>query len=435
MNNLRPFQIVILAAFGFLAVIAVIFLTLFQAERSQEELAYGERVLIWGTLSSSAFNEMFQEIQHNDKAFNVVEYRQMSEDTFGENLVDAIAEDRSPDLIVLRSDSLVDQRVKLLPIPYETIKERDFRDTYADGADFFALEDGIYGIPFAIDPMVMYWNRDMFSSNGLASAPTSWEEIVGTVIPALTARDMSRNVLKSAVSFGEYRNVAHGKNILMLLLLQSGSQMVLQEGKRYLVNLNEPILSGSRAPLEAAVQFYTDFSNVNSPLYSWNRAMPTDKNVFLAGDLGLYFGLGSEYSDIGEKNPNLNFDIAPVPQGANATALRTSADIYAFAIPRASKNVQGAFGVANVLGSEQYVDGLVKKLHMSPARRALIAKGDSNLYREVILQSALIARAWLDPQPKESDAILMQMIEDVVSNRERINDAVNDAVDRLILVY
>jgi len=338
-------------------------------------------------------------------------------------------------LIVLKSDALVDQRAKLLPISYDTIKQRDYRDTYVDGAEIFALEDGVYGIPFAIDPMVMYWNRDLFSSNGLAQAPTSWEEIVSTVVPALTIRDTQRNVLQSAVSFGEYRNIAHGKNMLMLLLLQSGSKMVLQEGNRYLVNLNEPIIEGSRAPLEAAVQFYTDFSNVNSPLYSWNRGMPTDKNVFLSGDLGLYFGLGSEYQDIGEKNPNLNFDVAQVPQGANATALRTYGDMYAFAIPRASKNIKGAYAVANVLSSAKYVTGLVQNLHMSSARRAVIAAGDSNPYRQVVLQSALISRAWFDPQAKESDAILMQMIEDVVSNRSRISDAVADAIDRLILVY
>lgn len=432
---MRPFQIALLAGFGLLAVIAIIFLSIYQSERKKEELAYGERVVIWGTLSESIFKDSFQEIAKKDKAFNAVSYIQVPFDVFESELVNAIAEGRSPDMIVLQSDALVKLRAKLLPIPYDTLAERDFRDAYVDGAEIFAFEEGTYGLPFAIDPMVMYWNRDMFASNGIAQVPATWEAIVSEAVPRLTVRDNNRNVLKSAVAFGEYRNIVNAKNILMLLALQSGSKMVLQEEGEYKVQLNQGLSEGARAPFEAALQFYADFSNVNSPLYSWNRSLSSDKDRFLAGDLGLYFGLGSEYSDIGEKNPNLNYDIAAVPQGAGATALRTSGHMYAFALPRASKNVQGAYAAALMMTHKENVQGLVEGLHMSPARRDLIAAGDENFYRKVILQSALITRSWLDPDMKQSDGIFLQMVEDVVSNRARIGSAVGDAVDRLILAY
>lgn len=435
MSNIRPFQIVLLAIFGLLAVLALIFLSVFQSQRKQQEFAYGEKVTVWGTFPQSVFKDLIHQIGRDDKAFNVVQYTQVNPATFSTDLVNAIAEGHSPDVIILKSDNLVTLRTKLIPISYSTISERDFRDTYTDGASFFALEDGIYGIPFAIDPMVMYWNRDMFSSAGLAQAPTTWESIVSDVVPHLTTRDDSRNVLKSGVAFGEFSNIARAKNTLMLLLLQSGSQMVTQNGTQYKVNLDTPLVQGARPPLQAAVQFYTDFSNVNSPLYSWNRAKPTDKDAFLAGDLGLYFGLGSEYGDIGDKNPNLNFDIAMVPQGAGATALRTFADMYAFAIPRAAANKQGAFAVASILANAKNAPVIDTAIGMSSARRDVIAQGDENLYRKIILQSALIARSWLDPNPNSSDAIFKQMIEDVVSNRARISDAASDAVNRLMLAF
>ncbi len=72
---------------------------------------------------------------------------------------------------------------------------------------------------------------------------------------------------------------------------------------------------------------------------------------------------------------------------------------------------------------------------MSSARRDVIAQGEDDLYRKIIIQSALISRAWLDPDPLKSDAIFMQMVEDIVSNRARIGESVNDAIDRLILAY
>jgi len=435
MKNMRPFQIVLLAIFGFLAVIALIVLSAFQADRREKELVYGERVVVWGTLPQNSIKYVFQEISRADKAFNAVEYYEVPEESFDEELVNAIAEGRSPDLIILRSDALVTHRAKLYPIPYDTLSQRDFKDAHVDGAEIFAFEEGIYGVPFAINPMVLFWNRDLFSSNGLSQAPTTWESIVSDVVPRLTVTDTNHNVNQSGLAFGEYRNLAHAKETLMLLAIQSGSQMVAEENKRYRVRLNTPIQEGARAPLEAAVQFFTDFSNVNSPLYSWNRSMPLDKSAFIAGDLGLYFGLGTEVKELQDKNPNLNFDIAMVPQGSGATALRTYGDIYAFSIPRATKNAQGAFAALRVLTSSQYGPMLASSVGMSSSRREAIAKGDENLYRQVIIESALISRAWLDPSREESGKVFMTMIEDIASNRARIGEAVNDAIDRLTLVY
>lgn len=432
---MRPFQIGLLAFFGILAVLAIIFLSAYQAERSEEENLYGNKVVIWGTLSKDKFRNVLQDIAITDKAFNVVEYTQISESTFDNDFVNAIAEGRTPDLIILRSDALVTHRAKLYPIPYSSYSRRDFQDTFIDGAELFALAEGLYALPFMVDPMIMYWNRDMFASNGLAQAPVTWESIVSEVVPRLTIKDTSRNVLQSAVSFGEYRNVERAKEMLMLLALQSGSKMVTIDRSKYEINLNAPLVTGARAPLEAALQFYTDFSNVNSPLYSWNRSLPKDKDTFLAGDLGLYFGFGSEIDDIEGKNPNLNFDVAVVPQGSGATARRTYGDFYAFAIPRATKNAQGAFGVSRVLSSTKYAQVLAQTFDMSSARRDNISAGDADLYRKIIIESALIARGWYDPNGAKSDAVFMQMVEDVVSNRLRIGQAVSDAVQRLILAY
>lgn len=435
MTNIRPFQIILLAVFGLLAVVALIFLSAYQIERQEKERAYGDRVVIWGTLPQELFRDAFQSISRVDKAFNVVEYRQFPEDSFDTELVNAIAEGRSPDLIVLRSDAIVTHRAKLYPIPYDTMPRRDFQDTYIDGAEIYALPEGFYGIPFAVDPLILFWNRDLFSSNAIAQPPSTWEALVSDIVPKLTIRDTSRNVTQSAVAFGEYRNVEHGKETLLLLALQSGSKMVTTDENKYDVQLNMSIDGGARAPLESAVQFYTDFSNVNSPLYTWNRSLPTDKDAFIAGDLGIYFGFASEIEDIEGKNPNLNFDVAQVPQGAQATALRTVGDFYAFSIPRASTNASGAYKVAQVLASEANTEFLAKEAGMSSVRRSIIAAGDQSLYGKVILDSALIARTWYDPSNSESDGVFMQMVEDIVSNRARIGEAVGDAIDRLTLSY
>jgi ABC-type glycerol-3-phosphate transport system substrate-binding protein len=433
--NMRPFQIILLASFGLIALVAIVFLGGYKATPSAEEVVYGNEVIIWGTLDAEVFDVVFRNIAQEDKAFAVVKYYSIDERDFDDELINAIAEARSPDLIVLGADSMVKHRAKLLAIPYESLPLRDYRNTYVDGAQIFALKDGVYAVPFAVDPLMLFWNRDLFASHGLAQAPVSWEEVVVSVVPKITSTDSNRDVIQSALAFGEFRNVLHAKEVLMLLALQSGSKMISENDQGYVVNLDQSTVQGARAPLEAALQFYTDFSNSNSPSYTWNRAMAEDKNSFIAGDLALYFGFGSEAENIDKKNPNLNFDITSVPQGGVATALRTYGEFYGFAIPRAAKNPQGAFAAANTITSVKYVDELTRGLNLAPVRRDLVAKGDSSPYRSAMLQSALIARSWLDPDPEASTGIFMQMVEDVVSNRARVGEAVGDAIKRLVLEY
>ncbi|MFM2381422.1 MAG: hypothetical protein RLZZ76_189 [Candidatus Parcubacteria bacterium] len=435
MNTLRPFQLVLLAFFGLLAVIALIFLSLYQANKQSEKLAYGDRVQIWGTLPQDTFKQLFQEITKTDKPFSAVEYRQFDERTFDDELVNAIAEQQSPDLIVLSSDALVSQRAKLFPIPYESFPVRDYKDTFIDGAELFMFAEGIYGIPFAIDPLVMYWNRDLLATNAIANPPRTWEEVVNVVVPKVSQKTDTREITQSGIAFGEYRNIENAKEILMMLALQTGSRLTQAEEHKYLVALNEAQSDSVSRPFESVLQFYTDFSNVNSPLYSWNRAVSSAKATFLGGDLALYFGKGSELRDIADKNPNLNFDMAQVPQGANATVFRTYGMMYAFAIPKEASNPQGAYAVARVLSGQAQAKALTESLGMASVRRDLIRAGSDNAFMRVLQQSALIARAWLDPQRTKSADIFKQMVEDVVSNRSRVGDAVGDAVDRLELVY
>jgi len=440
MSSLRPFQIVLLAVFGVLAIAAVIMLTTFQSKKDTQEQVYGESVIIWGTLSQDAFIPILQDIVRTNKAFSVVEYRQFDKDTFDFDLVNAIAEGRSPDLVVLSSNAITTHRSKLVPISYENLPLRTFKDTFIDGANIFAFTEGIYGIPFAVDPLVLYWNTALLSTQGFAQAPLYWEDFAGepNIVSKLTKHDPTgRNVLQSGLAFGGFTNIAHAKQTLLMFALQLGSKMTVAESDLYIVALDQSQVAVSSTPLQKVMEFYTQFSNPGYvPTYSWNGAMKLDTTEFLSGTLSLYFGLGSEYVRLQEKNPNLKFDIAQVPHGKNATVYPTYGDFYAFAIPRATKNIAGAYAVANVLASKDTMKKLSLSLHMAPARRDLISEGDSDPYRSVVLKSALLAQGWLDPGDQKSDEIFKQLVEGIVSQGSlRIADAVNDAIDNLTLAY
>lgn len=434
MTSLRPFQIIIIAVFAVLAIVAVFLLMNFQGQQQAEEQRFGRGIVIWGSLPSDTMKAVLGELGKQDKAFESVSYRRVNASSFDETFVNAIAEGRGPDVVLLSNTDIVKHRSKLLAISYESIDLRQFRDDYIDGAEIFAFQDGVYALPLGVDPLVMYWNRDLFATGGLAQPPTTWEFMVESVVPSLVVRDNQRNILQAALAFGEVRNVRNAKEVLLLLALQSGSQLIYEDERgRYQIDLDQS--RGGLPPLEAAVSFFTRFSNPNNTLYSWNRIEPVDRNAFTAGDLAMYFGFGSELAAIQAQNPNLNFDVAAVPQGASATIKRTFGNFYGFAIPRSAPNTAGAFEVMGRLTSPAVASALNDGYNLAPVRRTELARQPEGVFQQVINTSALTARSWLDPDNAATDDIFLTLVEDTVAGRDDLSSLIDDAVDRIKLAF
>lgn len=431
MPKIRPFELTLIIIFVLAALIGVFVISNRTGGSNGPTSVIGTSFSIWGTVDAEPVNAFLKEMANTDKSLGVIRYRQIDPRSFESELVNAIAEGNSPELILVPHTFLVSLRTKLQSIPFTTVPERTFRDTYVDGAGIFMLSDGIYGYPFAVDPLVMYWNRDLFSSGGLAQPPKTWESFLNETAPALTRRDSQFEITQSAVAMGEYANVRHAKEILAMLFLQAGSTMVDEQNQAYKVTLNKNTATGI-PPAEAVIAFYTQFSSPSKAQYSWNRAKPEDRRSFVQGSLAMYFGMGSERVALELENANLNFDMAEVPQGSGATVRRNYGEFYAFAIPRGAKNQRGAFTVAQLFGfNAQNADMLRKGLGMAPVHRSLIGSSSSDIYESILGQAALVARGWLDPDPEGSNGVFRQMIESASASTGRTSEIISDTVHRL----
>lgn len=431
---MRPFQIGLLAAFGIIAMGSLALLATYQGFGGLAENPYGEEVVIWGTFDETSFTRVIQEIGRVDRDFQVVEYVQKDERLFEEELVNAIAENRAPDVVLISHEDLVKLRAKMQAISYDNFSTRTLRDEYLDGFEIFARLNGLYAIPFAVDPLVMYWSRDLLATGGFATPPATWESLLD-MVERLTLRDATRNILQATVAFGEYQNVLNAKATILTLLLQSGSQMVTEGATRYEVKLDTSQNDTSRRPLFTTLQFYVEFNNVSSPLYSWNRTFTSDQSAFLGERLALYFGYGSESIRLRQQNPNLNFDVAPVPQGAGATVKRTYGRFYGYSLLSSSQNQAGAYRAILVLNSAANATTLASELGLAPAHRAAISAGTNDPVLGMVFSQALLARGWLDPDKEQSDEIFGQMVEDVTSGRQQAGTAANDTIRRLELAF
>ncbi len=428
--HIRPFEIALIGVFAVAGLIGLFYLSNYKEDPSETEKLYGERVLIWGTLDSMTMNNFLYDLSQVDRALEVVTYTEFDERAFDSALVNAIAEGRSPDLIIMSHKDLVSYRSKLQPMLFD---ERTFRDTYIDGAEIFLRSDGTYGIPFAVDPLVMYWNRDIFSSSGLALPPKTWESLVSQTTKAIVRTDDELKITQSAVAFGEYTNVTHAKDVIAMLLMQAGSTIVDEEGDSYFVTLKQGP-ENALSPGDAVLSFYSQFGIPSNALYSWNRAKNSDRDEFLGGNLAMYFGKGSEKHSLDRDNANLNFDIAPVPQGSGVTTARNYGDFYAFAIPRSSQNQKGAQAVALLFASSEHAKKIADGYGFAPVNRALFEGSITDPFMKVIYQSALISRGWLDPSPKESGEIFRKMVEEATSGA-RLKNVIIDAVYELEALF
>ena len=309
------FQIITIGVFTFFLIFAVLVFSGVIPIFTTAPQGVSGTVTLWGIIPEARFRNSLAVFNKTHEKIFSIQYVQKNEDFFDRDLVEAIASGKGPDMVLLPQDLVVRHTDKVTPISYETLSLRDFRDTFIEEGELFIGDEevGILALPFSVDPMILFWNRDIFNANTISLPPELWDQLLA-LAPVLTATDNAFNVNQSAIAFGEFENVTHAKDILALLILQAGNPIVeRKEGK--LTAVLEERRGLVVAPGESALRFYTEFSNPSKPVYSWNRSLPESKEFFVSNDLGVYVGYASEIPDIRAQSPNLNFDIALVPIG------------------------------------------------------------------------------------------------------------------------
>lgn len=418
--KISKFQIIILAIFVIFTVAGVIAFAAYKGGNGSASLP---PITIWGTFPKSAFDQYVSEINLTLAQQMSIQYVQESPVAFHNDFIAALARGQGPDAILIPADLLLPEEDKLTLVPYSALPERTFLDTYIQEASIYLTQNGILGIPFSVDPLVMYWDRDMFNAAGVAKPPAYWDQFTD-LNKAITVKSQNGTVTRSAVAMGDFTNVDNARELLGTLLLQTGNPVTSISANGSVVSA----LSASAAvdPTKA-VDFFTQSVDPTNADYSWNRSWPDSKSAFLSGTLATYFGFASEISDIRAKNPNLNFDVAPLPQLRSGGQAADYARLYGFSIVRASPNANTVFQAVSTLVMPQYLSGLSNTLYLPSVSLGIIQAGSNDPYIAVFDRTALIGKTWLDVDPSISTNILGSMIGAVTSGQKSVSQAVNDA--------
>jgi ABC-type glycerol-3-phosphate transport system substrate-binding protein len=417
---MTKFQVIVLAVFvGFLIAGVIAFAMYKGGGSSGSKLP---SLTIWGTFPSDVFEQYVSNINNTSATAITVTYKQDDPSAFSQDFIAALARGDGPDAILIPADMLLPHEDKLALIPYTTLPERTFLDSYIQEAQIYTTSSGILALPFSVDPLVMYWNRDMFNTAGIATYPHYWSDF-DSLAQKLTVRDQNGNITQSAVALGDFTNVDNAREILASMMFQLGNQITAYNAQGV---LQTTFKSTADVSPEPAIDFFSQFVDPTSDDYSWDRSMSDSKTEFLSGELATYFGYSSEISDIRSKNPNLNFDVAPLPQIKSGGVKSDYARMFGLSLVRTTPDPTGAYQVLSILTNPTYLAGLATTMYMPSVLTSAIAQGSTDPYITVFNQAALVGQTWLDPDPAISTQIFGNVIESITTGQKSASQAIED---------
>ena len=425
MKQMGIFQLVFLGLFTLFIMTGVIVVAIYS--KSGTTRASAPTVVVWGSLDQDLMSGIFGQVHKIDPNLFVT-YVHVDQSNFEFQLLQAITAGKSPDAILVNNDSFMSDLRMIYPIDYKEYPARDFMNTFIQEGELYLGATSIVAVPISVDPYVMYWNRDLFANESLNTPPIYWDELF-YLAGKLTKLDSSGKIIQSAVALGEYQNVTHAKEILSALFLQSDNKISSWDSVKNKLNI---VLNSQNnlTPPSSILSFYTQFSDPVKPVYSWNASLTDSKTLFISGRLAMYFGPASELQEIRAKNPNLNFDVAVLPQFKNAPITMTIGNMYGLAMLRTSSHLALRLEIINDLTSPEIIKLLSDRSVLPPVRKD-VAVSQSNPYMATFRDSAVISRGWLDPNRMYSGTSLQKMVSSVVSGQSTPEAALRLAAGEL----
>lgn len=276
-----------------------------------------------------------------------IEYRKFRPEEYEKALVDAFSEDKGPDLFTIHSSWVQRYKTKLAPMPanisyavftttggmvgqkttitlantpapsLKQVREKFVGVVEQDGMmneTNTSTVPSIYALPFYLDTLAMFYNKDLLEQNNIVSPATDWGTIQNQSVK-MTRVDAAGAITQSGVAMGTGAGVHRVSDLLASLIMQNGARMTRSDGAfTFQLGPNGESSVDGQMPGAVALQFYTDFANPEKKVYTWNFDQGDALAAFATGKVGYYFGYGYDAATISSRNPRLSFDVALLPQ-------------------------------------------------------------------------------------------------------------------------
>ncbi len=253
------------------------------------------------------------------------------------------------------------------------------------------LNGNIWGLPLSVDTLALFYNRELFNLAGLPLPPTTWQEFQEAVTK-LTYRTTAGELAQSGVTLGTSRNVRRAVDLVALLMLQNGTQLMAENGAvQFHVGQRG---EGAYHPGVEALRFYTDFANPTKQVYTWNAQLPEAFTAFANGRAAMTFGYSFDVAEIRAiSQGRLNFGIIPLPQIAGGREVNL-ANYWVETVSSRTRYPNEAWDFLLFASRPENVRGYLAATGKPTALRALINEQKANDAISPFASQVLTARSW-----------------------------------------
>ena len=300
----------------------------------------------WRTEDADAYNEILQ--TYRDESGADVTFEAFLNTEYNTLVATSLQANEAADVVQTRSYGGVRPWIEggyLVPLDGKVANLSNFSATALDAVR--GLEDGqVYGVPFAIQVLQMYYNKAIFEELGL-SVPTTWDEFIA---------------VNDALLAGGYIPIAvTGKDDWMLPIFHSIIGAGTYGGDAFV----EGVLSGETTFEDPAfvesVQAVKDLQPYLPPDVTAVSYADT-QNLFINGLAGMFPGGSWEAAYFKAQNPDLELGVFSVPaKGTDAQVASWFVD-GSWAVTTSTDDMDASLAFAQWLGSPEFGQMFTDKL-------------------------------------------------------------------------
>jgi ABC-type glycerol-3-phosphate transport system substrate-binding protein len=361
-----------------------------------------------------------------------INYNKYRFDEYENKLLEAMAEDRGPDVFSIHNTWVKKYQSRLTPSPtsvslpvkymtgtvkkeevveFRTTKmlnandvEKQFLDVVAgDVVHYQNIGDAktpnfvkkVYGLPLSVDTLVLYYNRDLLNNAGIITPPATWTEFSEQVKKITKIDQETGEIILSGAAIGAADNVLRSFDVLSLLMMQNLAPMVDSKGRAAFDKTPNQYPDIKIPPALGALDFYVQFASPLYEGYSWNSEMPNSLDSFIKGQTAFFFGYSYNKEEIESKAPKMNFKIAPVPQVGDDQKVNY-ANYWVETVSNKTEQNEYAWDFIKFITDEKNVEAYLDETNKPTALRStkLINKQLADPEMEAFADQLLTAKSW-----------------------------------------
>ncbi len=416
LRSLAPlFILVLLAGFGLKA-----------CNRPPAEATKPIALTWWGVFEQEEYVRPLINAFQQKHANISITFRKFRFEEYEDELLNALAEDRGPDIFSIHHTWVGRYVPKISPMPSTitlpiqvqqgTIKKEivtqlqtergvtpldlrtRFLDVVAEDVVRMVAEkpeqppvERVFGLPLSMDTMVLYANRDLLNAARIPEPAHTWDQLQQHV--RTLTRVTGDRIMQAGAGIGTSANVPRATDLLTLLMMQNGAVMANDRGVATFDQIPENTLGRDRAPGLEALEFYTDFANPAKEVYTWNADLPDAFEMFVQGRLAYFFGYAYHLPTIRARAPKIRLTIAPVPQIDGNPEVHI-ANYWVQSVSKRSKRPEAAWGFVQFMTNIERARSYTAASKQPPALRALVGEFLDDPDLAAFMGELLTTKSW-----------------------------------------